>query len=247
MPIQITNHISCETTLFHHFQNTNYLYGLIQLYQASQYECCRLSGLTPEIGSSRERDLISSMKSNPSLRIKYLLPYEVVEDVICNDKKISIKHSSNKKNHERGIKVVWTVEEEKRKEYMENIDFEYDLMIIYIRFEENDIENGEMEIFYMEEKTLQEEKKKFQEKKEEILKCPQGNSRGIEFHKNFFSSILQNSLFHIQIQFQEIRCDTCDPIKKRLKLLHSIYQQLEEDKNEEEEDEKPKTKKRRRS
>ena len=84
--------------LFSHFQEEKYIKGLITLYQSSQTECSRSSGLTPEVGSSRERDLIASLASNPLLDVNYDISNEKEEDVKINNNNISIKHSSNKNN-----------------------------------------------------------------------------------------------------------------------------------------------------
>ena len=42
-----------ENEIFCHFQQEKYIKGLITLYQESQTECSRFSGLTPEIGNSK--------------------------------------------------------------------------------------------------------------------------------------------------------------------------------------------------
>ena len=98
MNIEITNIIFPieENVIFNHFQNEKYVKGLIALYQSSQMECSRSSGLTPEVGSSRERDLISSFVSNLELNVNYNITNDKEEDVIINNFKLSIKHSSNK-------------------------------------------------------------------------------------------------------------------------------------------------------
>ena len=111
-------------------------------------ECSRSSGLTPEVGSSRERDLIASFANNKILNVEFDISNKKESDVVINNNKISIKHSSNKKNSHNGIKIIWTVDIEKRKEFIKNFTFNCDLIIVYVRFDSKMI-NGELEIIYI--------------------------------------------------------------------------------------------------
>ena len=192
-----------ENEIFCHFQQEKYIKGLITLYQSSQTECSRSCGLTPEVGSSRERDLIASFASNPLLNVNYDIPNEKEEDVIINNNNISIKHSSNKKNSQSGIKIIWTVDIEKRNEFLKRFTFKCDLIIMYVRFDKT-IENGEIEIICISRNELIHQQTNSNIRKETIFKCLEGNSRGIEFDKKFFEKIIQNSLFHIKIIFKKI-------------------------------------------
>jgi hypothetical protein len=221
--LNIQNLKSCvENEIFCHFQQKKYIKGLITLYQSSQLECSRSSRLTPEVGSSREKDLISSLVSNPLLEVNYVISNEKEEDVIVNNNNISIKHSSNKNNNQSGIKIIWTVDTEKRNEFIKIFKFNCDLIIVYVRFDKT-IENGIIEIIYINCNELQNQQTISNIQNEPIFKCLEGNSRGIEFDKIFFEKIIQNSLFHIKINFNNFKCDICNPISKRLKLLNLIY------------------------
>ena len=220
----IIQNLKCciENEIFIHFQEEKYIKGLIILYQSSQTECSRSSGLTPEVGSSRERDLIASFASNPLLNVNYDITNEKEEDVKINNNNISIKHSSNKNNSQNGIKIIWTVDIEKRNEFLKKFTFNCDLIIIYVRFDKT-IENGYLEIIYISRNELIHQQTNSSIRKEILFKCLEGNSRGIEFDKKFFEKIIQNSLFHIKINFKNFKCDNFNPISKRLKLLNLIY------------------------
>lgn len=221
--IIIQNLRSCaKNNIFCHFQNETYIKGLITLYQSSQTECSRSSGLTPEVGSSRERDLIASLASNPMLDVKYDISNEREEDVVIDNNNISIKHSSNKNNSQSGIKIIWTVDIDKRNDFLKHFVFNCDLIIVYVRFDKT-LENGHFEIVYISRDELILQQTNSNTSQEPIFKCLEGNSRGIEFEKKFFEKIILNSLFHIKINFTNFSCDMCNPISKRLKLLNLIY------------------------
>lgn len=210
-----------ENIIFNHFQNRKYIKGLITLYQSSQMECSRSSGLTPEVGSSREKDLISSFVSNFELNVNYNITNDKEEDVIINDLKLSIKHSSNKSNTQNGIKIIWTVDSEKRKEFLKNFTFNCNIIIVYVRFSEI-LDKGELEIIFIKKDKLSEIQYNFKSSDKNIFKCLDGNSRGVEFDKGFFQEILNNLDFHIKIKFTNMNCNICNPISKRVNLLNML-------------------------
>jgi hypothetical protein len=207
--------------VYNHFQKIDNINGLISLYQSSQTECSRSAGLTPEIGSSRERDVIASLCHNKVLSVVYDIPNKSEEDVIVNNKKISIKHSSNKKNSCSGIKIIWTVDTAERLKFVKKFVFSCDLLIIYVRFD-REVVNGQLEILYIERSTLLHQQQLSNIRNEEIFKCLDGNSRGIELHKKFFDVIINKALFHIIIKFTVPNHEKCDPITKRVQYLQSI-------------------------
>ena len=224
MDIEITNVLSPteENVIFNHFQNEKYVKGLITLYQSSQMECSRSSGLTPEVGSSRERDLISSFVSNLELNVNYNIANDKEEDVIINELKMSIKHSSNKSTSQSGIKIIWTVDSEKRNEFLKNFTFNCNIIIVYVRFSEI-LDKGELEIIFISKDKLSEIYNNCKLNDKNVFKCLDGNSRGVEFDKKFFEEIIKNLNFHIKIKFTNINCDVCNPISKRVKLLNLLY------------------------
>jgi hypothetical protein len=223
MHIEINNIINPieDNIIFNHFQNEKYIKGLITLYQSSQMECSRSSGLTPEVGSSRERDLISSFVSNLDLNVNYNIMNDKEEDVIINDIKLSIKHSSNKSKSQNGIKIIWTVDTEKRNEFLKNFTFNCDIIIVYVRFSEM-LDKGELEVIFINKYNLNEIHNEYKSTNKNIFKCLDGNSRGIEFDKKFFEEMLKKLNFHIKIKFTNINSDVCNPISKRVKLLNTL-------------------------
>lgn len=225
--IEIINIITpSETTeyrvIFNHFQIEKYVKGLINLYQLSQMECSRSSRLTPEVGSSRERDLISSFVSNSELDVNYNIMNDKEEDIIINKTKISIKHSSNKSRSQTGIKIIWTVDTEKRNEFLKNFIFSCNILIVYVRFSET-MDTGELELIFIDKDNLCNIQNNYKLTNKQVFKCLDGNSRGIEFGSEFFKEIKKNLEFHIKIKFTNVKCDICNPILRRLKLLNMLY------------------------
>lgn len=223
MDIEINNIITPveNDLLFNHFQNKKNIQGLIQLYQSSQIECSRSSGLTPEVGSSRERDLIASFVNNSDLDVVYNISNDKEEDVIIHGNKISIKHSSNKNKSQSGIKIIWTVDIEKRNEFIKNFQFTCDIIIVYVRFSSSH-DKGELEIIYLHKKNLHYKHEEFTNNNKNVFKLLEGNSRGIEFDKKFFEEIIKLATFHIHIHFVIKNCTLCDPIQNRIKLLQVL-------------------------
>ena len=148
------------------------------MYQSSQIECSRSAGLTPEVGSSRERDVIASLHNDKELCVEYNISNRNEEDVIVNGKKISIKHSSSKYNSCSGMKIVWTVDKTERIKFVKKFVFNCDLLIIYVRFDKQNV-NGELVVMYIEKSTLVAQQHLFGIRNEEIFKCLNGNSRGV--------------------------------------------------------------------
>jgi hypothetical protein len=156
------------------------------------------------------------------LDVNYDISNEKEEDVVINNNNISIKHSSNKNNSQSGIKIIWTVDIEKRNEFLSHFTFTCDLIIVYVRFDKT-LKNGYIEIIYICRDELINQQLLSNTQQTPIFKCLEGNSRGIEFDKAFFEKIVQKSLFHIKINFSNINCDMYNPIAKRLKLLYLLY------------------------
>ena len=135
-----------ENDIFNHFQDMEQMSKLILMYQLSQVECSRSNKLTPDIGISRERDLIASFVNNSKIQAKYDISNLKEEDMMINGRKLSIKHSSNKTKTQNGLKITWTVDNEKRTQFLKNYCFTCDIVIVYVRFAE--INNGEIEVLY---------------------------------------------------------------------------------------------------
>lgn len=207
-----------SSVLYNHLINIKLIKKLICLYQISNNESLRNGCLTPEVGSFREKDLIAYLLSNKKLNVNYNISNNKIEDVIINNKKISIKHSSNKIICKNGIKIIWSVNKIKQNEFIKKFIFTCDLLIIFIRFD-NNINNGNIEIIYITKEILSKQHFLSLIRKESIFNCLNGNSRGIEFSTKFFSTIISNCEFHIKIKFTNIININFDPILKRLKML----------------------------
>ena len=128
--IQVSYKVDDNSLLAKHFGNKEHMLGLIKLYQSSNLECSRNSRLSPEVGNSREKDLIASLKSNPQLTVNYDVHNYCKQDVFLNKKGISIKHSSNKRVSSSGVKVVWTSNENKQALFVSSYDFDHDMLFI---------------------------------------------------------------------------------------------------------------------
>ena len=60
---------------------------------------------------------------------------DCTEDVIVDNEKISIKHISSEKIKCAGIKAIWTSNENKQKEFLENPHF-MDMLLVFIGIKE---------------------------------------------------------------------------------------------------------------
>jgi hypothetical protein len=222
--INFDNIKECKNNnIFNHFQSELHIKRLITLYQSSNKECSRNGKLNPEVGSSRENDLKASFLSNEIFTINYNIPNENEEDIIIDNKKISIKHSSDNNTICSGIKITWTVNKESREEFKKNFIFKCDFIIIYVRFNDRILlDKGELEIIYIPMETLINQQNIFNKNKQNIYKFLDGNSRGIEFDKLFFKKIIDESLFHIKIKFNNLICNISNPVIKRLNQIKQI-------------------------
>jgi hypothetical protein len=199
--------------------NTLSINKLIRLYQESQIENKRNNRLTAEVGSSRERDLIAYImyQLQEKYKIDYKINNEYEEDIIINDTKISIKHSSNKTNSKSSIKVSWTQHKESKDKIMNNFVFKCDLIIIYVRMKE--IQCGSIEVLYFTKSNLNELK---QQSKNIFKTRDTSNGRGIEFHPEFFKIMLNNVDYHCKIEYEETNTsEEIDCISRRLHMLNS--------------------------
>ena len=114
--------------------NTDNIRKLIHLYYLSENECKRNNRLTPDIGVSREKDLISYFKYVYPTLVEEDIDNEMEEDLVFNHNKISLKHSSNLRRSSDSIKVIWTENKDLQYQFMTDHKFKCDLLIIYVRF-----------------------------------------------------------------------------------------------------------------
>jgi hypothetical protein len=206
-----------KLNIFKLLTNSQKIKKLIYLYQSSQNECVRNGKLTPEIGSFREKDIISWF-SYFIKDVRYNINNSNEEDVIIKNRHISIKHSSNIKTVSSGIKVKWTVDKDKQIIFIDNYIFKCDILLLYIRFDKN-LKSGTIEIIYVLQNILVKLQEQFKLSKQQVFKTLNGNSRGIELNNDYFKKIIEFSEFHITINFKNIKCNYCNPIEKRKQLL----------------------------
>jgi len=190
-----------------HFESKTHLRNLYYLYNGSEQECTRNGKKTPEIGTSREKDLIASLASNDDLMVSYDIYNKEPYDVIVNNRYISLKHSSNVRATSAGIKIVWSAEKATQDKFEQNFSFKCDLLIVYVR-------EFEIEIIYITKEKLEE----LRQNSSKILKRLNGNSRGIEFDPTFFKKIIKDADIHLS-QKMTHQYPKLDSISKRLALI----------------------------
>lgn len=207
-----------NTYLIQLFENRMGLPKLIKLYQSSQMEHQRNDRLTADVGMSREKDLIAYMKYILGETVNYNIDNEKEEDVICDGRNISIKHSSVKTLSNASIKLQWTENKEKQTKFIETFKFTCDLLIVYVRFKET---GGEIEIMYCKVNVLNELIKEFRETNEYVFKTRENsNGRGIEFNRKFFEAMIKNCDYHVKILFTGLKTNALDAISRRLNELY---------------------------
>ena len=194
------------------FNNLKNIKHLIYLYAQSQIENKRNNRLTAEVGSSREKDLIAYMKYILDYKVNYKINNECEEDVLINNRKWSIKHSSYKSLSKQNIKISWTSNEHKQKIFIQNFTFTCDLLIVYVR-EDN------IEVLFI----VKEELNKLKGKNGTIFNCvSDSNGRGIGLTKQFFDDIVKHCEFHCKIELETLLSTNEDCIENRVKLLKQI-------------------------
>lgn len=204
---------------------TNKIIMLIKLYQISQIENQRNGRTTAEVGTSREKDLSAFIKFFMKESVNININNENEEDIIVNERKISIKHSSNKSISQQSIKIIWTENKELQQKFIENCKFQCDMLIVYVRF--TTYESGELEIIYIEADVLN-------KLKEESSNCifktrENSNGRGIEFTSDFFTKMKENVEFRCKVNFEKMIFENTDPITRRLKICDDMWYFVYED------------------
>ena len=209
-----------NTYLIQLFENKMSLPKLIKLYHASQMEHKRNGRLTADVGMSREKDIIAYMKYILGETVNYKIDNEKEEDVLCDGRKISIKHSSVKTLSNASIKLQWTENKERQKQFIKTFKFTCDLLIVYVRFKET---GGEIEILYCTVDILNELLDEFKETKEDVFKMRENsNGRGIEFSRNFFEAMIKNCNYNVKIYFDDLEINNVDSITRRLNELNQF-------------------------
>ena len=218
--IDINIHVIKETNnenLIKLFENKICLPKLIKLYFMSHMEHQRNNRLTADVGMSREKDIIAYMKYILGDSVDYKIDNEKEEDIICDGKKISIKHSSAKSLNHASIKLQWTENKERQKKFIEKFKFTCDLMIIYVRFK---LSCGEIEVMYCKCDVLNELFDYFKMNKKDTFKMRENsNGRGIEFNRFFFEAMIKKCDYNVKISFSKLPFKNIDSITRRLNDL----------------------------
>lgn len=191
---------------------------LARMYQASEVECRRNNKRTPEIGASRERDLVSYLK-HTLVDCGYDIDNAVEADVRMGSEGVSIKHSSNPKARPGGIKVTWTANEARQDQFLETFEaFTCSLLIVYVRFTAG-FRHCELECVYVHRDTLNTIPAR------PVFRALGGNSRGIEFSGGFFEYMLATCDFRARLYAMDVvdaggvPTPVVDPIEARLRRL----------------------------
>lgn len=198
------------------FSNANIMNKLYTLYKISEQECRRNGRLSPEVGSSREKDLISILVYALGLNnVIYDIPNSSKEDVIICNRKYSIKHISGNLKCS-GIKVVWTVNVEHQNAFMMNPQFDYNMLLVFVK-------DNMIRVIHISETVLKNTYNYFHQNGLMIFNIMKGNSRGIEFDTTFFKTLISNSDFDVSMNCISLEMEQRrDPIMERLKMIETL-------------------------
>ncbi len=178
------------------------------LFQLAELESSRAGKIGMEVGSLRERIIISLLiykfgEANVETEIPVTEP-EI--DVKLFGEPISIKTITSKGFS--GVKLIWTVDAQKAKEFRENYYPHCDILLIRINWENT---GG---FYYI---PLEAQMKLFDKMgRNRYIKLPKPgtNPRGVEISKEALSSLVRDDLSRaIEITWQRTRIDY-DPYKR---------------------------------
>jgi hypothetical protein len=187
--------------------------GIIQLYSSSQKEHSKNGRLGPEVGMSREKDLIATLKRFEGENVNYDIDNRLPEDLCFHTLKISLKHSQG--DFGSTVKAKWTSAdksvEEAIKMMIEAPDEYYPALLICY------IDSKKKKITYV-LITAEQNKNTIKSLRAGAFKVPSGNSRGIEYSKAAMSEFMKNIYFKVEINDADLTTGI-DPIERRMKVL----------------------------
>ncbi len=178
------------------------------LFQIAELESSRAGKIGMEVGSLREKIIVALLifkfgESNVETEIPITMP-EV--DVKVYNEPISIKTITGK--YFGGVKIIWTVDAPKAKEFRETYYPQCDMLFIQIVWE------GIGGLHYL---PLEAQKDVFNQLgRENYIKLPKPgtNPRGVEITKDALTNIIQNELSKgIEISWEKKEIDF-DPFKR---------------------------------
>ena len=160
---------------------------LPHLFQLAELESSRAGKIGMEVGSAREKIIVALLiykfgEANVETEIPITEP-EV--DVKLFGEAVSIKTITGKSFG--GVKLIWTVDAEKAKEFLENYYPHYDILLVQISW------NGVGGFYYI---PLEVQKRLFDRiSRQNYIKLPKAgtNPRGVEFTKEALSSLAGDS------------------------------------------------------
>ena len=178
------------------------------LFQLAELESSRAGKIGMEVGSLRERIIVALLiykfgEANVETEIPITEP-EV--DVKLLGESVSIKTITGKRFS--GVKLIWTVDPQKAREFQETYYPHYDILLIQINW-------GDTGGFYY--IPLEVQKRLFSKiGREEYIKLPKPgtNPRGVEITKEALSQLVKNKATRIiEIPWQRSKIDY-NPYKK---------------------------------
>jgi len=212
-----------NTCIYSEFFDTIQIVKLLELYKLSEVENKRDGKLTPSVGTSREKDIISYMKYINHDSVIYKIKDNLEEDCHIMGRRLSIKHSSSKIISPGGIKICWTSNAEEQTKFEKKYVFTCDLLIIWVRFDNNKFECC-IEIVMISKEELVKQQTFSLIRNESVMKKLKGNSRGVEFDRGFFKKCIKNCDLHYKIQFKNCSFEDVDPIINRVRFLEMLPQ-----------------------
>ena len=159
------------------------------LFQLAELESSRAGKIGMEVGSVRERIIVALLiykfgEENVESEIPITKP-EV--DVRLFDTNISVKTTTGNLD---GVKLIWTVDALKAKEFRENYTPHYDLLIVQINW------NKTGSFYYIPTDVQNRLFKKIGRKNYIKLPKPGTNPRGVEITKKALTTLVNNSESH---------------------------------------------------
>jgi len=172
------------------------------LYRLAELECSRAGKIGMEVGSVREKIIIALLIYKfGETNVKADTPITQPEvDVKLFDMPISIKTITGKSFG--GVKIIWTVDAQKAKEFLQNYYPHCDMLLVQIFW------NGKGGFYYI---PLEVQRRIFEEiGREGYIKLPRPgtNPRGVEVSKEALSRLVQDEeAKNIEIDWQKQEID----------------------------------------
>ncbi|HOV31750.1 MAG TPA: ThaI family type II restriction endonuclease [Candidatus Hydrogenedens sp.] len=185
---------------------------LSYLFQIAELENSRAGKTGMEVGSVREKIIVALLiykfgEINVETKIPITMP-EVDAKLFGNP--ISIKTITGKSIS--GVKLIWTVDAQKAKEFQDNYYPHYDILLIQINW------GGMGGFYYIPLKVQMDLFDKIGKEKYIKIPKPGTNPRGVEFTKEALSDLIKDNMTRkIPINWQKVKIEF-DPYKRWVEL-----------------------------